>query len=273
MQEESSFLGRRHHVPQTVVTVDDHGQFAAAGLLLELGDEFEDAYVRLLEIDDHAIVFLASDRGERFFTGTDKRALNVRPGDQILEALTLFLIMFDDQEIAPRARVVFQAIEQCPTRELTRLLGGQMSVQSEVNEGSTFTLYLPASYIAASVSKPVTQVSDLPVRMSRPAARSTTAVPALKAVEVSDDRDTLKPGEKRWRTTAATAVELCLPRARNLARQSDLFGRHADGEVASLKSRQYTKQFAPVDAIVDRRLGFDDYRGPIAATATVFSHM
>jgi HAMP domain-containing protein/signal transduction histidine kinase/CheY-like chemotaxis protein len=95
------------------------------------------------------------------------------------------------------------------SRELTRLLGGQLTVESRAEEGSAFTLYLPSNYNSAPAT------AEAPVRKStpscelqsptrvlttserpKPAPEQKAPVSAFHSAEITDDREKLKPGDK-----------------------------------------------------------------------------
>ncbi len=76
------------------------------------------------------------------------------------------------------------------SRSLARMLGGDLSVVSEVNRGSAFTLTLPRAYVAP------TPPPDLPVPVQPQAARS-PAVPSVAGSDsADDDRNRIDPGRR-----------------------------------------------------------------------------
>ncbi|MCR5876135.1 HAMP domain-containing protein [Phenylobacterium sp. J426] len=212
---EMSFASLKDHVDRTFSQI-------AADKKLEFAVELDPALSRSMYTDDKRLQQIIKNLLSNAFKFTDKGHVKLKVGrahsgwsagnDHLNTAGQVLAFSVEDTGIGipeEKQRIIFESFQQADgttsrkyggtglglsiSREITRMLGGELKVESKPGKGSTFTLYLPLNFSPAAQPQPSARTagaSPLPRPMMMPSAFSDEPVEA-----VADDRDAISSGD------------------------------------------------------------------------------
>jgi CheY-like chemotaxis protein len=191
----------------------------AADKKLDFQVELEPSLPRTMYTDDKRLQQIIKNLLSNAFKFTEQGHVKLKvaraasgwnpTNDHLNTAGQVLAISVEDTGIGipeDKQRIIFEAFQQADgttsrkyggtglglsiSREITRMLGGELKVESRPGRGSTFTLYLPLNFIPAQTAPAPRSAGAPPPRMMLPAALSDEPVEA-----VADDRDTVSSGD------------------------------------------------------------------------------
>jgi len=191
----------------------------AADKKLDFGVEIDPGLPRAMYTDDKRLQQIIKNLLSNAFKFTEKGQVKLKvsradegwsvTNDHLNKAGQVLAFAVEDSGIGipeDKQRIIFEAFQQADgttsrkyggtglglsiSREITRLLGGELKVQSVPGKGSVFTLYLPLNFSPATpLSAPQSRAAIMPMR----AAAAFAASEAAEAI--NDDRDDVTPGD------------------------------------------------------------------------------
>ena len=212
---EMSFASLKDHVDRTFAQI-------AADKKLEFQVEMDAGLPRAMYTDDKRLQLIIMNLLSNAFKFTEQGHVKLKvaraqsgwnaANDHLNTAGQVLAFSVEDTGIGipeDKQRIIFEAFQQADgttsrkyggtglglsiSREITRLLGGELKVESRPGKGSTFTLYLPLNFSPAAQSQPSTRAGA-----AAAAARPMTLLSAFSdepAESVADDRDNVSSGD------------------------------------------------------------------------------
>jgi HAMP domain-containing protein/signal transduction histidine kinase/CheY-like chemotaxis protein len=208
---ELSFASLRDQVDRTFAQV-------AADKKLEFVVELDPALPRSMYTDDKRLQQIIKNLLSNAFKFTEHGHVKLKvaralagwsaANDHLNTAGQVLALSVEDSGIGipeDKQRIIFEAFQQADgttsrkyggtglglsiSREITRLLGGELRVESRPGKGSTFTLYVPLNFSPAQ-NGPTLRSTPMPPRLVLPSTLSDDG-----PEPVTDDRDTVQSGD------------------------------------------------------------------------------
>jgi len=202
-------------------TIERNFRHEAEARALLFTTDFEPALGRQLSTDPKRLLQVLKNLLSNAFKFTAQGSVTLRvhpassgwsPDHPILSqvpTVVAFSVSDTGIGIAPeKQRIIFEAFQQADagtsrkyggtglglaiSRELAHLLGGELRLVSAPGQGSTFTLYLPLTFVGSAYRQPKAQPGASPLQ----SAQFQTLPLPLRAEELVDDRNDLQPDDR-----------------------------------------------------------------------------
>jgi len=209
---ETSFASLRDHMDRTFAQI-------ASSKRLDFAVELDPDLPRSMYTDDKRLQQIIKNLLSNAFKFTEAGHVRLRivrttsgwstTNDQLGRAGQVLAFTVEDTGIGipeEKQRIIFEAFQQADgttsrkyggtglglsiSREITRLLGGELTVHSVPGRGSSFTLYLPLNFMPSVQSAPRFSTASI-----RAVASPSIVLPDSVAESALDDRDTINRGD------------------------------------------------------------------------------
>jgi signal transduction histidine kinase/DNA-binding response OmpR family regulator/HAMP domain-containing protein len=209
---ETSFASLRDHMERTFVQL-------AQDKKLDFNVEVDSELPRFISTDDKRLqqiiknllsnAFKFTERGQVRFSMSRARSGWSPSNETLSKADQVIAFRVEDTGIGvpeEKQRIIFEAFQQADgttsrkyggtglglsiSREITRMLGGELTVRSTPGSGSTFTLYLPMAFIPP-VQTAAARLPNMTVRAIAPSIAGTDTPQEA----IADDRESIQRGD------------------------------------------------------------------------------
>ncbi|MGA0604780.1 HAMP domain-containing protein [Phenylobacterium sp. VNQ135] len=214
---EMSFASLKDHVDRTFSQI-------AADKKLEFQVEVDQGLPRSMYTDDKRLQQIIKNLLSNAFKFTEKGHVKLKvarahsgwnaANDHLNTAGQVLAFSVEDTGIGipeEKQRIIFEAFQQADgttsrkyggtglglsiSREITRLLGGELKVESRSGKGSTFTLYLPLNFSPAAQTPSSGQGARTAASLAASRALMSSSFSDEPAETVADDRDSVNSGD------------------------------------------------------------------------------
>ncbi|HZO21603.1 MAG TPA: response regulator, partial [Steroidobacteraceae bacterium] len=202
-------------------TIERNFRHEADARKLSFTTDFDSRLGRAITTDSKRLLQVLKNLLSNAFKFTDRGGVRLHVGVAnagwttehpiLSQAPTVIELSVSDTGIGippEKQKIIFEAFQQADagtarkyggtglglaiSRELAHLLGGEIRLSSIHGSGSTFTLYLPLSYLGPAYNKAMA-IGQSPASVA--ASYQPAVLPVVRQEEISDDRDQVQPDD------------------------------------------------------------------------------